>query len=157
VSVSIRPATDADVDAMSAVMIASITELCAADHHDDPVRISHWTRNKSADGVRTMLANPDLSILVAEFDDAVVAVGGIAGDVITLNYVAPAYRFRGISKILLERLEAELKARGHGTGRLMSSATARRFYIRMGWTDAGDPGPDYSVSGWPMRKRLARD
>ena len=153
-TITVRFATDADVEAMSAVMIASITKLCAADHGDDPAKIASWTRNKTPDGVSAMLANPDLSILVAEQDGAIAAVGGINGEIVALNYVAPAHRFSGVSKALLQRLEAELRARGHSTIRLVSSVTAYRFYTRMGWIDAGQPGQDYSSSGRPMHKAL---
>ncbi|MEO5808099.1 GNAT family N-acetyltransferase [Devosia sp.] len=150
----VRRALPADIEAMSAVMTASITELCAADHHDDLAEITHWTRNKSPDGVRAMLANPALSLFVAELDGAVVGVAGTEGDTVALNYVAPEARFAGVSKALMARLEAELKASGHATGRLFSSATARRFYQGIGWIDAGETGPDYDRSGRPMRKVL---
>lgn len=153
-TIIVRRATEADVNQMSAVLIASITELCAADHHNEPARIADWTRNKTPDGVREMLTNPDLSIFVAERDGAIAAVGGINGEIVALNYVAPVHRFSGVSKALLEALEAQLKARGHSTVRLLSSATAYRFYRRMGWIDAGQPGRDYSSSGRPMCKAL---
>lgn len=153
-TISVRRAGEADISEMSAVMIASITELCAADHQNDPARIADWTRNKTPDGVRAMLTNPDLSIFVAEQGGAIAGVGGINGEIVALNYVAPAHRFRGVSKALLEGMEAELKARGHSTIRLMSSATAYQFYARTGWIDAGQPGQDYSSSGRQMYKAL---
>src|SRR5690606_26189715 len=57
--ITIRPATEADVPAMSRVLTASITELCGADHGNDPDRIARWTANKNVEGVRSMLANPN--------------------------------------------------------------------------------------------------
>lgn len=39
-SITVRRATEADVAEMSAVMTESITELCIADHKDDPLIIA---------------------------------------------------------------------------------------------------------------------
>jgi GNAT superfamily N-acetyltransferase len=152
--ITVRPAIMADASAMSAVLIASITVLCAADHGNEPARIAHWTRNKSPEGVRAMFGNPKLSLFVAEHDGALAAVGGTTGDTIALNYTSPAYRFVGAGKALMARMEAELKRAGYPIGRLSSSATAHRFYERCGWVDAGEPGHDYSVAGYPMTKIL---
>ena len=138
---------------MSDALIASITVLCVEDHGNDPVKIAHWTRNKTPDGVRAMFANRRLTLFVAEHDGAVAAVGGIDGDTIALNYTAAAHRFVGAGKALMECMEAELKQRGYPIGRLISSATAHRFYARHGWSDSGEPDSDHS-SGYPMTKLL---
>ena len=137
---------------MSAVLIASITMLCRADHGDDPARIALWTRNKSPDGVRDMMANPAATLFVAEHTGVLAAVGGIDGDCVALNYTSPNHRFAGLGKTLMASMEAELKRRGHASGRLMSSVTAHRFYRACGWVDAGEPSVDYSTSGYPMTK-----
>ena len=62
---------------------------------------------------RSWIALPGNSVLVAVEDDAIVAVGSVT-DVgyITLDYVSPDARFRGVSRALLGALEA----RGDGTG-----------------------------------------
>ena len=148
---TVRRANAGDIATMSAVMTASITELCAADHDNDPAAIADWTVNKTPAGVRAMLERPALKMLVAERNGVVAAVGGIEGDVIMLNYVAPEHRFAGVSKMLLAAMEAELKARGTVIGRLVSTATARRFYLAAGWHEitAGAPG-----TGYPMSKTL---
>src|SRR5690606_21248810 len=87
---------------MSRVLIASITELCAADHGHDPEKLAAWTRNKSVAGVAAMLANPDMVLLVAERDDAVIAVGAVnrAGE-IARYFVAPDARVSAVSKDLV--------------------------------------------------------
>ena len=46
-SFSVRRAEPDDVLAMSRVLTASIIELCAADHGNDPAAIAAWTRNKT--------------------------------------------------------------------------------------------------------------
>ena len=138
---------------MSAVLIASIAELCHADHGDDPARIAEWTANKTPAGVSAMLERSGFYLFVAELDEQVAAVGATTADgEIALNYVAPAARFRGVSKALLTHLEADLVARGFATGRLKATATARRFYLAQGW--AGDAMPDGRMACSAMHKPL---
>lgn len=156
-SISIRRATPADVPAMSRVLIASITELCAADHRNEQKTLAAWTANKSEAGVAKMLANPDLRMFVAELDEVIAAVGAIdTTGKIGLNYVAPNARFRGVSKALLEKLEGELVALGFTEGHLEATETARRFYIGAGWLENGPQATGRTVNGYPMRKLLTK-
>ena len=151
----VRRATPDDVPAMSGVLTDSITDLCVADHGNDPDKLAAWTRNKTPEGVAAMLANPHGQLFVAELDGVVVAVGAISGNGgITLNYVAPAARFRGVSKAMLAVLEAELKTLGFAEGRLEATATARRFYESAGWVADGPQAEGRMVNGHPMRKAL---
>lgn len=154
--ISTRAARLADVPAMSRVLTASITQLCAADHLDAPDAIAAWTANKSAAGVATMLANPALRMFVADDAGAVLAVGAVSDDGrIALNYVDPAARFRGVSKLLLARLEAELLAMGWAEARLEATETARQFYLAAGWVADGPQATGRRVNGYPMRKQLS--
>lgn len=153
--IAIRPAAEADVDAMSALLIASITELCALDHRNDRAAIANWTANKSPDGIRAMLANPAGRFLVAEDDGAVAAVGSVLnGNEIGLNYVHPAHRFKGISRALLAAMEAAMREAGTTEARVKSTETAHRFYLANGWEDAGPKYTGRFIDAWPMRKRL---
>jgi GNAT superfamily N-acetyltransferase len=155
VTLLIRRATPADVPAMSVVLTASITELCAADHGGEAGAIAAWTRNKTEAGVAAMLANPDLEIYVAEREGAIVAVGAVTTEgKVGLNYVAPQARFSGISTALLARLELALVALGHREGRLESTSTARAFYESRGWQVDGPQASGRVVNGYPMRKML---
>lgn len=152
---SIRRAEPGDVPAMSHVLTASITELCADDHHNDAGALAAWTANKSEAGVTAMLANPASRLFVVESEGTVAAVGAVSDQGhITLNYVDPAARFRGISKALLARLEAELAAMGFSEGHLEATATARSFYLASGWQEAGPQATGRRVNGFPMRKVL---
>ncbi|HWV21334.1 MAG TPA: GNAT family N-acetyltransferase [Devosia sp.] len=152
----IRPARPADVPAISRVLIASITELCAADHANDPAAIAAWTRNKTPEGVAAMQANADLLLFVAEVSGRIGAVGALTrGGEIALNYVAPDMRFRGLSKAMLARLETELLSLGFAEARLEATATAQRFYERAGWLPQGPQARGRVVNGYPMKKILA--
>jgi GNAT superfamily N-acetyltransferase len=153
--ITIRPAMPADIAAMSAVLTASIRDLCAADHGNDPEILAGWLRNKSPDGVTKMLANPDATLFVAELDGTIAAVGAVAADgSIGLNYVDPACRFRGLSKALLGFMEQVLAQRGFTTGRLVSTRTAHRFYRAAGWHDDGAPERLFDLDSYPMVKAL---
>lgn len=155
-SILVRPAQPDDVPAMSRILTASIIELCAADHRDEPAAIAAWTRNKTPEGVATMLANPDLLMFVAELSGVIGAVGAInrSGEV-ALNYVGPDMRFLGLSKALLARLEAELLTLGFTEGRLEATMTARPLYERAGWQSDGPQATGRMVNGYPMKKRLS--
>lgn len=126
--ITVRPATPADIPAMSAVLTASITELCTADHQGDAAVIAQWTRNKMPAGVAAMLADPTRQLFVAELDGAVAAVGAVTEAAeVALNYVSPAHRFRGASRALLTAMEAALREGGIAEASLTSTETARRF------------------------------
>src|SRR5215472_8010317 len=50
-----------------------------------------------------------------------------------LNYVSPHARFRGVSKALVQRLEARARTLGLGECVLETTQTALRFYERLGY------------------------
>ena len=153
----IRDARPEDTEAACAVLRASIIELCAADHSNDPVLLERWLANKQPEIVAGWIARPDNSLLVAVEGDAILAVGSVtdAGE-ITLNYVAPSARFRGVSRAPLKALEARALERGSTECRLHSAETARRFYLSSGYVDTGEPSGKFGMSsGYPMSKRIA--
>jgi hypothetical protein len=151
VKIVVRNARISDAPAMSAVLIASITELCVADHRDDPATLASWLANKTPEGVAKWFGNADTTLVVAEHKGEIAAVGGFnAARQITLNYVSPSHRFVGVSSALLEAMELGL---GPGEATLNSTETARKFYKRRGWEE----GPVYTgrfIDGYPMRKML---
>ncbi|TDK41162.1 GNAT family N-acetyltransferase [Antarcticimicrobium luteum] len=150
----IRTARPEDADACARVLTASITALCDADHHGDPAAIARWVANKTPEGVARMIAAG--GIRVAELDGRIAAVGEIekAEGKITLNYVDPARRGRGLSSALLAAMEAELARSGIRTARLTATATARDFYLKHGWQPAGPGRAGRWIVGYPMQKRL---
>lgn len=153
--ITIRPATPDDVMAMSKVLIASITELCTADHRGDAEAIAGWVGNKTPDNIARWINNPDSPVFVAERLGEVAAVGMLnAQDEIGLNYVSPNHRFAGVSRAMLSALESEMRRRGATIGRLTSTRTAHDFYLAMGWSDAGAAQACYTVTGIPMTKAL---
>jgi predicted GNAT family acetyltransferase len=154
-TLTLRAPTADDADAMSKVLVASITELCSADHVDDSGAISAWTRNKSPEGVLDLLANAKIQIFVADRDGEIIAVGAISFPAtIALNYVSPTARFQGVSKALLTHMEQVLIAQGQQEAFLEATATALKFYERMGWHTNGPQATGRRVNGYPMSKAL---
>jgi len=150
--ISVRPAVLADAEAMSDLLIASITALCVEDHQNRAEVVVPWLANKTPEGVRSWFASPDGRLFVAEHDGVIAAAGGInAKREIVLNYVSPEHRFVGASSALLAAMEAAL---GPGEARLSSTVTAHRFYLSRGWTDAGAIEPYAGMIAYPMRKLL---
>ena len=149
----IRRANPADAPAMSAVLITSITDLCALDHRNDPHLLASWRENKSPDRVAQWFETPASTLLVAERDGEIAAVGGYfaTSRTVSLNYVSPRHRFAGVSSALLAAIEEGL---GPGEAHLESTQTARRFYESRGWAVAGELAPHRGIEGYPMRKVL---
>ena len=139
---------------MSRVFVTSITELCRADHGDDPEIIAQWTANKTPDDMRQWLQQPGVTMLVADEDDSIACVGGFSGAQIMTLYVAPEARFRGVSGAMLRHMERAMLDGGVTTGKLTSTGTAHRFYLARGWRDSGPPDSHFGVVGFPMSKDL---
>lgn len=137
-------------------MRRSIAELCVADHRNEEAILGRWLGNKTPGVFAAWLGQPDHSLLVAVEDGNVLGVGSVtdAGE-ITLNYVSPDARFRGISRALLGALEARAMERGNAQCTLTSTATARRFYRANGYVEGGLPAGNFGTSsGYPMTKLL---
>jgi GNAT superfamily N-acetyltransferase len=153
----IRDATAQDAQAACDVLRQSISQLCGADHGNDPAMLQRWLGNKRPEIVAAWAKQPGNSLLVAVEGDAVLAVGSVtdAGE-ITLNYVAPDARFRGVSRAMLKALEARAAERGNSRCTLISTETAHRFYLSGGYVDDGTPVGKFGMrSGYPMFRRLA--
>lgn len=151
VSLHIRSALPADAVEASTVLRRSITELCQADHEDDPARIAVWTANKTPEEWAAWLQQEDVALYVAVLDQRIAGVGAVTktGEV-RLNYVSPEARYCGVSKALLARMEKDTLALGVTHCRLESTRTAYRFYCAAGYR----PLNDSDVEGGWMEKRL---
>lgn len=152
----VRDARPEDASAACEVLRRSIIELCVADHRNDPAMLRAWLANKTPATVASWIAKPDNSMLVAIEDDMIVAVGSItdAGE-IQLNYVSPDARFRGVSRALLKTLEKRAAERGNARCHLISTETARRFYLSADYAEDGPPqGKSGTTSSFPMSKQL---
>ena len=120
-----------------AVLRRSITELCEADHRNDGRFLARWLANKTPENVRGWIAGSH--VFVAEDDTGIVGIAALDGSgQLTLNYVAPEVRFRGVSKALLHAAERRALELGFASCALKSTKTARQFYLAAGYRDLGD-------------------
>jgi GNAT superfamily N-acetyltransferase len=153
----IRDAVAEDAPAACEVLRRSISELCVADHGNDPTILARWLSNKTPDIIASWIAQPGNSMLVAVEGRTILGVGSVTdkGE-INLNYVSPDARFRGVSRALMSALEARAMERGNVRCTLISTETARRFYLSAGYTEDGSPLRKFGTWGsYPMSKRLA--
>jgi GNAT superfamily N-acetyltransferase len=152
----IRDAALDDAIAGCEVLKRSIAELCTADHKNDPAILARWLGNKTIENFTAWAEQPDSSLLVAIDEGQILAVGSVTDDgTIGLNYVSPDARFRGVSRALLQALELRASERGNSRCTLISTETARQFYLSNGYVETGEQsGPFGTSSGFPMSKPL---
>ncbi|MGI9508749.1 MAG: GNAT family N-acetyltransferase [Geminicoccaceae bacterium] len=154
--ISIRPATVKDAETLSRVLCGSIRLLCGADHKNDPTLVANWTANKTPEQMKRWVADPKVTIVLAERNGQAAGVGCSSSDgEILLNYVIPEHRFCGVSKAIMSHLEAALAA-SFVRSKLTSTETAHRFYRDAGWVDVGEPVDVFGLRGYPMEKVLRR-
>ena len=152
---NIRRATIEDAHEACAVLRRSISELCLLDHGGDPKFLARWLSNKTVENVRRWIL--ESHFFVAEEGGALLGCAAmIDSGKITLNYVAPGARFRGVSKALMSRLEATANALGIPECSLESTQTALRFYRSLGYVESGQ-GYLLPLTGLPvllLKKKL---
>lgn len=149
----IRDALPEDAAAACQVMRRSIVELCVPDHRNDPEILQHWLSNKTPEIFKSWIRSDDV-LLVAVDRAGIVAVGCVtdAGE-ITLNYVSPDARFRGVSTAMLDALERRARERGNGRCKLNSTEAALRFYLARGYSQDGPGDGNFGTnSAYPMSK-----
>jgi N-acetylglutamate synthase-like GNAT family acetyltransferase len=152
---NIRRATSADAVEACGVLRRSIAELCYADHAGDAALLAKWLSNKTVENVGRWIS--DSHFFVAEENGRLLGCAAMDGSgKITLNYVAPDARFRGVSKALMRALEATARGLGMEECRLESTQTALSFYRALGYART-DESYSLPLTGTPatvLRKRL---
>jgi ribosomal protein S18 acetylase RimI-like enzyme len=141
----LRPATDADVDA-----IATLFHRGWHDVH--PGRVPDGlTERRTPEAFHDRVAHR-----VAETDETTVAEidGAVAGFVMVNDegeaeqvYVDRAFRGSGVAALLLTEAERQIAAAGHDVAWLVvvrGNDRAQAFYAKQGWVDEGDQ--DYPVT-----------
>jgi GNAT superfamily N-acetyltransferase len=133
----IRAAHPDDAIAACNVLRRSIRELCETDHGNDEALLARWLANKTPENVSGWIANSH--VFVAEEDGQILGVAALtAAGHITLNYVAPEARFRGVSKALLRAAESKAVELGCRACTLESTKTAEQFYRAAGYREESD-------------------
>lgn len=154
--VCIRPAILADVGIISRIIERSIRFGCALDHRNDPLIVSDWTRQQSADFISAWLANPHFYLSIAMLADKPVGIGmaRLDGDVV-LCHVQPESFRRGVGRALMNDLEGWLRVRGVRTAHLNSTRTGEAFYRHLGYRESAPSLVHNGLQILPMAKPLA--
>jgi GNAT superfamily N-acetyltransferase len=150
----VRNACEQDAEDCCSVVRRSISELCILDHQGDPTTLELWLANKTTANMQRWIR--EHHVLVALVGPAILGVAAMTSKgEITLNYVLPDARFRGVSKALLQALEVRAQELGVPLLKLQSTATAMRFYCALGYTPSGRPTKAFGITiGQPMQKPL---
>jgi GNAT superfamily N-acetyltransferase len=153
----IRRAEEADASGACETVRRSIAELCTADHRGDQASLAAWLSNKTVQNVASWISSSRNIGAVAEAPTGIVGFGLLCQPgTLTLLYVSPVARFHGVSKGLLAFLEIEASRLGMREIRLESTATAREFYARRGFSPVGEPSRAFgAIISYPMRKDVA--
>lgn len=151
----IRTARPEDAIAACGVLRRSISECCTEDHRNDEAILAAWLDNKTPATVESWFLSPSNFSLVAIADKQVVGVAMLtrAGKIV-LCYVAPEQRFTGIGKALLQALEAQAKQWGLTSLHVLSTLTAKSFYLRNGYLSGGTARRVFGIEAVTFSKRL---
>ncbi len=153
---STRVATLEDAESAVALLRASITELCVADHGNDVAILGEWLANKTVEQWQRWVADRTRCTLVAERGGALAGVGALTrGGAIELCYVRPGMQGRGVGVALLFALEAWAATWGLKYLSLNSTSSARTFYERNGYMTAREAAtPCGILRCFPYAKQL---
>ncbi|MGY5800622.1 N-acetyltransferase family protein [Rhizobium sp. LEGMi12c] len=130
----IRPASEADAEAISGVIIAALRESNARDYAPDI--IARVAESFSPAGVRRLLSNR--TVLVAIDDGSLVGTASLDGAVVRTVFVSPSAQRRGIGASLMAAIERAAQASGIAVLSVPSSITAQGFYERLGFNAVGE-------------------
>jgi GNAT superfamily N-acetyltransferase len=153
---AIRPALADDSDAVIAVVRASITLQCVADHRNDADTLARWLANKTPAHFLGWLADHDNRAVVALVDDRVAGVGLLhrSGE-IRLFFIAPGMHRQGIGTAIHAALEAHARTCGLQRLHLHSTSSACAFYEALGYRSNGDAEVLFgALRGYPYQKSL---
>jgi putative acetyltransferase len=126
---TIRPATAADVPALSD-LIRRTVRLSNAGDYTAPV-VALISANYAPDKVAQLLVERD--VFVCLDGRRIVGTIGLGGDKLRSLFVEPGLQGKGVGARLVAHLEAHARQAGVAELQLSSSITARGFYERLGY------------------------
>jgi GNAT superfamily N-acetyltransferase len=136
-----------DAEPAVSVLRRSITELCVADHRNDPATLQAWLANKTVENFHSWLTSANNFCVVTELDGRVNGVGLVnrAGEV-QLCYVAPESQHHGFGRAILTALEQQAAVWGLEKLHLGSTLSARAFYENHGYRATGESTCGFGAS-----------
>lgn len=125
----IRPASEADAEAISAVIVQALRLSNARDYSAEV--IERVAAHFDAAGVRGLIASRQ--VFVALDGARVVATASLAEDVVRSVFVLPELQGHGVGKALMRHVEGIARAGGVQQLRVPASLTAVPFYTALGY------------------------
>ena len=157
-NIEIRTARPEDAAAACNVLCRSIFECCVEDHHNDQAILAAWLGNKTPATVESWFLSRANFSVVALAGGAVVGVAIMTRPgKIALCYVAPEARFIGAGKALLQALEAQAREWGIRSIQVMSTITAKPFYLRNGFVCGDTAKAVFGIETTILSKKLSDD
>jgi GNAT superfamily N-acetyltransferase len=135
---SLRRAAREDVPAIISLCKETISEVYGPFIPKEIIR--PWVEGSAVEG---LVEEEWPRMVVAELGarGEVVGVAAASEDSVDLLWVRPSHHGEGMGTALLDFVEAEMRRRGHRTGRLSCFSENHRalnFYQRRGWTAVGE-------------------
>ena len=156
-TITVRPASEADASATCEVVRRSIRELCSADHDNDEQILAAWLKNKTAENVGAWVRyESNFSVVAVEGTE----IRGFAllhrqGE-IQFCYVVPEIIGSGGGRLMLRALEQQAVRWGLSNLFLTSTLTARQFYEHHGYVWSGESVSIFGLHrAFPMSKSIA--
>ena len=128
-ALTIRPATAADVAALSDLIRRAVRLSNAGDYAAPVVELI--SANHAPDKVAQRLVERD--VFVCLDGPRIVGTIGLGGDKLRSLFVEPGLQGKGVGARLVAHLEAHARKAGVAELQLSSSITARGFYERLGY------------------------
>jgi N-acetylglutamate synthase-like GNAT family acetyltransferase len=156
--ISLRDAQPGDAEPACALVRRSILELCKLDHGNDPMTLEGWLCNKTPQNMQFWITTPGTTCFLAEIGGELAGVGVVAdyGEVL-LAYVAPEFRFRGVTSTLLEKMEIHARAQHADRMSLTTTDTARAFFMARGYTPEEEVGDLFSEDQCTLLKEWPKE
>ena len=134
--IEIRPATPADADAVSRVVVRSLRQT---DGKDYPPRVIEAVAARyTAQRVRELMASR--RVLVAVKAGILVGTASLDGDRVQSVYVSPEQQRSGVGASLMAAIEGLARTEGIDALSVASSTTAEGFYRKLGFSHLGHEG-----------------
>ena len=138
------------------VIRRSIQEVCGPDYNNDPHVLAQWLANKTPNNISEWIKSKHNYPVVVVHQSNIVGFAMARDDEILLNYVAPEYLGQGAGRLMLVALETWARQRGLSSLKCISTITAKGFYEKQGFSEAGDPQNLEDVLGeFPLSKPLS--
>jgi GNAT superfamily N-acetyltransferase len=134
--IEIRPATPADADAVSRVVVRSLRETDGKDY--PPQVIEAVAARYTAKRVRELMASR--RVLVAVRSGTLVGTASLEGDLVQSVYASPEQQGAGIGTSLMAAIEGLARSEGLKALNVASSITAEGFYRKLGFSEFGREG-----------------